>query len=403
MPRFSYQAYNSNKERQDGIIDAENRAQAFEKLNRLSLYPLKITPLDETEVARFMSKSFARVHAADVVVLTRQVSDLLEAGLTILSALLLVSKQAWRPALKNVVEALINDLKEGRTFSAALSNHPAVFSKVYVALVRSSEAGGFLKEAMARIADFMEEEEAFKSKIRSAMVYPAFIAIVGIATVYVLLSFVIPKLVVVFQDFGQELPLPTQILIAVSNTVSAFWWLAVLIVVLAIFVWARVLKTTEGRLFFDRLLLRAPVVGQLMLKTQMERFARILSTLLGNGVTILPSLEIIRDIVDNKVLQNEIDQIRLKVRDGAPLSKAVGQSHYFPVAIVNIAAVGEESGSLEKVLRKVSETYAKEVDRALKTFISLLEPAMILVMGFIVACIVIAMLLPIFEINFLAQ
>lgn len=402
MPRFFYQAYNQTREKKEGIIEAESKTQASEKLNKLSFYPLQIKALDETDEGERIIRGFKRINVADVVAFTRQLSNLLEAGLTILSALLLLLKQTWKPSLTSVIKALIDDLKEGKTFSVALSKHPTIFSKVYVALVKSAEAGGFLNEVMTRLADFMEVEETFKEKVRSAMIYPAMIAIVGAGTIYVLLSFVIPKLVLVFEDFGQILPVPTQLLVTVSVFLSSFWWLIAIAIVLIVFIWMRILKSSEGRLFFDRFKLSIPAFGDLVLKTQMERFSRILATLLGNGVAILPSLEIVRDILDNKILQDELEQIRIAVRDGASLSIAVSKSHYFPVAIVNIISVGEESGSLEKVLKKVSQTYAREVDRTLKTFISLFEPIMILVMGSIVAFIVIAMLLPIFQLNFMA-
>lgn len=403
MPRFSYQAYTQDKEKKEGVIEAETKTQAFEKLSKLSFYPLQIKALDEAGEGALLTRRFTRISAADIVAFTRQLSNLLEAGMTILSALLLVSKQAWKASLKAVIDGLINDLKEGRTFSLALSKHPGLFSKVYVALVKSSEAGGFMNEAMTRLADFMEEEEEFKAKVRSAMIYPAVIALVGAATVYVLLSFVIPKLVLVFEDFGQILPLPTQLLVTVSIFLGTYWWLTIIAILAVAFMWMRILKSPDGRSFVDRVKLNIPVFGELILKIQMERFSRILATLLASGVTILPALEIVRDTLDNALLQKDLEEIRVAVRDGASLSVAVGKSHYFPAAIVDIISVGEESGNLEKVLLKVAQTYTRETDRTLKTFLSLLEPAMILVMGSIVAFIVIAMLLPIFQINFMAR
>ena len=402
MPKFLYQAYTKSKERKEGVIEAENKTQALKKLDALSLFPINIRILDRVDSDTFIGK-IGRVNSVDVATFTRQIFNLLDSGLTILAALILVRRQAWKPSLKFIIDKLIEDLKEGKTFSDSLSQHPDIFPTLYVSLVRSGEAGGFLEEVMMRLADFLENEEELKAKLRSAMVYPALIAVVGIATIFLLLSFVIPKLVLVFEDFGQILPIPTQILIYISSLLSQYWWLVILLIGLFFFIVNRILKTSEGRFCFDNFKLKLPVFGTVILKRQMERFCRILATLLGNGVTILPSLEIVRDIMENNILKKEVKKMRADVRDGRSLAKAMSKSRYFPASIVNIISVGEESGSLEKVLKKISISYEREVDRSLKVFTSLLEPIMILVMGSIVAFIVAAMLLPIFQLNFMAR
>jgi len=402
MPKFLYQAYTKSKERKEGVIEAENKTQALKKLDSLSLFPINIRILDRVDSDTFIGK-IGRVNSVDVATFTRQISNLLDSGLTILAALILVRRQAWKPSLKFIIDKLIEDLKEGKTFSDSLSQHPDIFPTLYVSLVRSGEAGGFLEEVMMRLADFLENEEELKTKLRSAMVYPALIAVVGIATIFILLSFVIPKLVLVFEDFGQILPMPTQILIYISSLLSQYWWLVVFLIGLFFFIVNRILKTSEGRSCFDNFKLKLPVFGTVILKRQMERFCRILATLLGNGVTILPSLEIVRDIMENNILKREVEKMRADVRGGRSLAKAMSKSKYFPASIVNIISVGEESGSLEKVLKKISISYEREVDRSLKAFTSLLEPIMILVMGSIVAFIVAAMLLPIFQLNFMMR
>lgn len=402
MPKFLYQAYTKSKERKEGVIEAENKTQALKKLDSLSLFPINIRILDRVDSDTFIGK-IGRVNSVDVATFTRQISNLLDSGLTILAALILVRRQAWKPSLKFIIDKLIEDLKEGKTFSDSLSQHPDIFPTLYVSLVRSGEAGGFLEEVMMRLADFLENEEELKAKLRSAMVYPALIAVVGIATIFILLSFVIPKLVLVFEDFGQILPMPTQILIYISSLLSQYWWLVVLLIGLFFFIVNRILKTSEGRSCFDNFKLKLPVFGTVILKRQMERFCRILATLLGNGVTILSSLEIVRDIMENNILKREVEKMRADVRGGRSLAKAMSKSKYFPASIVNIISVGEESGSLEKVLKKISISYEREVDRSLKAFTSLLEPIMILVMGSIVAFIVAAMLLPIFQLNFMMR
>ncbi|MDD5005120.1 MAG: type II secretion system F family protein [Candidatus Omnitrophica bacterium] len=402
MPKFFYQAYTKSKEKKEGVIEAENKMQALERLDRLSLFPVGIKlsdGIDNEEVVRIRG----RVKFSDIVTFSRQISNLLDSGLTILAALMLVLKQTLKPSLKSVIEEIIEDLKEGKTFSYSLSRHPNIFSGLYVSLIKSGETGGFLEDTMKRIADFMESEEELRAKVRSAMIYPILIAIVGIITIFVLLSFVVPKLVLVFEDFGQTLPLPTQVLVSLSYLLSRYWWLVVLFITLIIFIINRISKTQEGRIFIDRFKLKIPVLGTIVLKRQIERFCRILATLLGNGVTILPSLEVVRDIMENNILKREIEKMRLEIRDGSSLTKAMSKSRHFPVSVINIISVGEESGSLEKVLQKISANYEREIDRDLRDFTSLLEPLMILVMGLIVAFIVTAMLLPIFQINFMAR
>jgi len=402
MPKFSYQAYNNLKERKEGVIEAENKTQALAKLDSLSLFPIRITTQEESASSSFTT-SATKARSQDIINFTRQIANLLDAGLTILVALNILSKQKWSPTFKLVIEKLIDSVREGKSFSDSLNQYPKIFSSLYVSMVRSGEMGGFLKEIIKRLADFMENEDELKNKVSSAMVYPLLILSVGILTVFILLSFVVPKLVLVFEDFGQALPMPTQILISISSFLNQFWWTIILLFGIVVFVINRVLKTKEGKLLFDGLTLKIPLLGELVLKRQVERFSRILSTLLHSGVTILPSLEVARDILDNSILKKEVESVRVDVRDGSSLAKAVSRAKTFPASLVTIISVGEESGNLEDVLLKFSIGYERDIDRAVKMVTSLLEPLMILTMGAVVAFIVSAMLLPIFQINFIAR
>lgn len=402
MPKFSYQAYNNLKERKEGVIEAENKTQALAKLDSLALFPIRITTQEESASSSFTT-SATKARSQDIINFTRQIANLLDAGLTILVALNILSKQKWSPTFKLVIEKLIDSVREGKSFSDSLNQYPKIFSSLYVSMVRSGEMGGFLKEIIKRLADFMENEDELKNKVSSAMVYPLLILSVGILTVFILLSFVVPKLVLVFEDFGQALPMPTQILISISSFLNQFWWTIILLFGIVVFVINRVLKTKEGKLLFDGLTLKIPLLGELVLKRQVERFSRILSTLLHSGVTILPSLEVARDILDNSILKKEVESVRVDVRDGSSLAKAVSRAKTFPASLVTIISVGEESGNLEDVLLKFSIGYERDIDRAVKMVTSLLEPLMILTMGAVVAFIVSAMLLPIFQINFIAR
>jgi len=400
MPKYFYQAYTMARENKQGVIEAKDKNHALEKLSSLSLFPL-IIESEEADADNATVKQ-SKVKHKEAIVFTRQLSNLLGSGFNILSALQLTIKQKWSYAFLSIVKKLIKDLKEGMTFSDALAQHPEVFSGLYVALIRAGENGGFLEGAAQRLSELMEKEEDLKEKVKSAMVYPLFIAIVGIATVFILLGFVIPKLILVFEDFGQELPLPTRILVNISSFFRTYWWV-IIVFILIFFAARRMFKTPNNRIFLDELKLKVPILGEIILKREMEQFSRILAALLDNGVTILVSLGIVCDIIDNRMLKKEVENIKLAVKDGVSLAEAAAKARHFPTALVNIISVGEEGGNLEAVLKKISHTYDRELDRSLKALSSLLEPFMILVMGLVVSFIVAAMLLPIFQLNFITQ
>jgi len=401
MPKFFYKAKTQNKQLKEGILEAEHKIQVLRKLEELSYYPIVVREIDELkdETVSFVSRG--KISSADIIYLTRQISNLVGAGLTILAALNIVQKQITKLSLKMLIREIAADLKDGVAFSDALSKHPKEFSNLYVSLIRSGEIGGFLDKALLQLADFLENEEEIKANIRSAMAYPILIAVAGVAAVFVLLSVVIPRLVLVFQDFEQALPRPTEILINISMFLNQYWWLIIVGLCTVIFIINRIAKTREGKLFFDRSALGIPLIGNIILKRQMERFCRTLATLLRNGVTILPSLKITKDVLENEILKLQIAKVYSEISDGTTLSNAMRKSSRFPISVVNMVSVGEESGMLEGVLNKVADSYEREINRHQKTLISLLEPMMILIMGSVVAFIVLAMLLPIFEMNFM--
>ena len=401
MPKFFYKAKTQDKQIKEGVIEAEHKIQVLRKLEQLSYFPIVVKEIDEFKEEAVSFASRKSISPADIVSLTRQISNLVGAGLTILAALNIVQKQITKLSLKVLIREIAADLKDGMAFSDTLSKHPKAFSNLYVGLIRSGEAGGFLDKALIQLADFLDNEEEIKANIRSAMAYPILIAVSGVAAVFVLLSVVIPRLVLVFEDFEQILPRPTEILIAISMFLNQYWWLITVGLCTIIFVFNRIAKTREGKLIFDRFALSIPLIGNIILKRQMERFCRTLATLLRNGVTILPSLEITKNILGNEILKLQIAKVYSEIRDGSTLSQAMRKSTRFPLTVVNMVSVGEESGMLEGVLNKVADSYERELNRHQKTLISLLEPMMILIMGSVVAFIVLAMLLPIFEMNFM--
>lgn len=260
-----------------------------------------------------------------------------------------------------------------------------------------------MENVLLRIAEFQESQEELTAKVKSAMIYPALMASVGIVTILVLITFVIPRIVSMFKDLNQSLPIPTVILLNISDFIKNFWFIILGAFLLIYLAFKRLKSTREGRLAMDRAELSFPVFGPLVLKTEIARFARTLATLLSNGVPILDALSVVSNIMENEVLKEDIKTAQKEVREGSALAAGLAKGAYFPVFVNNMISVGEESGAAEKALFKVAAAYEREVDRAVKTMTSLLEPLMILTLGLILGFIVIAMLLPIFEISFVAR
>ncbi len=405
MPRFIYRAKKGPKEEVSGSIEAENKNADLHKLTAMGHFPISIEEEDIEQAA--LKKSpflrFRRISVRDLSVFTRQLSDLLEAGLPLLRTLSVLQKQTVNRYLQSVIGDLKDSVQDGNPLSTSLQKHPKIFSGLYVSMVKSGETGGSLENVLVRLAEFQESQEELNTTVRQAMAYPALMAIVGTVTIFVLMVFVIPKIVTMFQDLNQTLPLPTVILLNISYFMRDFWWVLVGVASLIYFAFLRIAKTHEGRMIIDRFKLAFPVMGQLILRAEIARFSRTLSTLLNNGVPILEALSVVIDIMENESLKEDTRLAQREVREGSNLAKGLGKGAYFPIFVNNMIAIGEESGALEKALLKVATSYEREVDKAVKVLTTLLEPLMILTMGLIIGFIVIAMLLPIFEISFIAR
>lgn len=406
MPRFVYSAKDSNKRMVQGSLIAESEGEAIEKLGQMGCFPVSIRieePIPSRRETAPRYRFFTRVRRRDTCLFMRQLSDLLEAGLTLFGALQIIRDQTENPRLREIVAGLGSHIREGTSFSEALAHHPKVFPPLFVSMVRSGEVGGLLPRVLARLADFGEEEEELAVKVRSALAYPALIFFVGIGTIFILLTFVIPKLVSLFEEVGQALPLPTRILIGVSQVLASAWWLLLAIVTLGIFLIGQVAHSQQGRFVLDRIKLNLPVWGPLIRKVETARFARSLGMLLKHGVAILQAVEVVTQTMVNEGLRRGVERIHEQLEGGTSLSQAMRDSQVFPPFVINMVAVGEESGALDRSLLKIAEAYERQADRAMKLMASLIEPVMILAMGLIVGFIVISMLLPIFQIDLLAR
>ena len=406
MQKFLYKAKDGRKQVMQGILEAETERGALSKLSQMGYFPLSIQKEEAGPQRQASSRSFSiftGIRRRDITFFTRQLSDLLEAGLTLMRALNVIQDQTENPRLQEILGDIVSHVRDGKSFSDALAVYPKVFPPIYVSMVRSGEVGGILGGVLARLADFSEKEEELQGKVRAAMAYPALICLVGMGTVAVLLIFVVPKLVLLFQDVGQVLPLPTQILIAVSRGVAKYWWVALLIAALGGFLGRRQRLPQGARLAIDRIKLRFPVWGSLIKKVEIARFARSLATLLSHGVPILQAMQSVYQATGNEMLKGELQKIGDQLRGGTTLSQGMRLSRIFPNLVINMVSVGEEAGSLDRSLIKIADTYEREADRAMKMMTALVEPVMILVMGSVVGFIVVSMLLPIFQIDILAR
>lgn len=390
----------------EGSLEAETEQEALAKLSQMGYFPLSIQREETSPQGQAAPRSFrlfTRIRRRDITLFTRQLADLLESGLPLMRTLDVLREQMENPRLQEVLADLASQIRDGRSLSDALAIYPRVFSPLYVSMVRSGEVGGMLGEVLARLADFAEKEEELHVKMRSALAYPILILLVGMGTIAVLLMFVVPKLVLLFQEVGQILPLPTRVLIGLSQWFVSYWWLVVSIAGLGVFLVRRGGLSQGARLAIDRIKLRLPVCGSLIKKVEIARFARSLATLLSHGVPILQGMQVVVQATGNELLRGELQQIGEQLKGGDSLSQGMRRGRIFPALVTHMVAVGEEAGSLDRSLFKIADTYEREADRAMKLMTSLVEPVMILIMGSLVGFIVIAMLLPIFEIDLLAR
>jgi len=398
MPIYTYTAISKPGQTIQADIEADSEQDAINKINRQGYFPIEIKAghLSQDDHGGF---SLRKVSNKDIVLFTRQLSNLIGSGINLLNALNIISTQAQNKYLKAVLSDITGKIKDGSPFSESLSAHPAIFSGLYRSMVHSGEVGGNIAQELKRLADFLEKEEELKNTIQAALTYPIFIISVSIITIIVLLGFVIPRLVSMFNDMGQALPLPTQIIIGLSAFLQVYWWLALALILICVFLIRRFYSQPQGRLYLDSLKIKTPVLGLIILKTEISRLTRTLSLLLASGIPIVYALDTASSVVKNQVLRKETQRLKGQISSGASLSSAMKKSSMFSAFVTNIVAIGEETGSLEKSLMNIAEDYEKEADRSLKALTRLLEPAIILIMGLVVGFIVLSMLLPIFQIN----
>ena len=405
MATYSYKAADSSGKIVTGVLEADEEKKVVAELQTLGLIPIRIAltkgngkRLGLNVSEQFLSLFFG-VSSKDVMVFTQDLATLLEAGLPVDRALSLLIESAEKERFKMVVNDILKSVQGGGYLSDALAKHPRAFTSFYVSMARAGEAGGVLEAVLSRLGEFLESAQELKDYIKSAMVYPIFLVGVGGVSIIVLLTFVIPKFSIIFSDMGQAIPLSTQLLLGVSELLQSYWWAILILLGAGYFFIGKYINTPAGRLKFDRKKMNFPVVGDLIKKIEVARFARTLGTLTKSGVPILQALTLVKDIMGNKVISAAMEKVYARVKEGDRLSKPLRDTGIFPPLAIQMITVGEETGRLDRMLLRVAESYEKMVRNTVKRLISLLEPAMILLMGLVVGFVVVSMLMAVFSMN----
>jgi type IV pilus assembly protein PilC len=396
MAEYRYTAMSLQGKKTSGKMEAENK----EDLKRL-LRGQKLTLLKEKKVTDKQGKGgiLNRVTPKDIAVFTRQLSTMLEGGVGLLRSFTVLEKQCEKPKLKVVVGEIIQDISSGKSISYALSKHPQYFDSLYVSMVKAGEASGALDTILNRIAESQEKAEEIKGKIRTAMIYPSIVLVLSFTIVFLLMSFVIPNFVVLFEDTGVPMPSLTVFVIGISKWFNKNWYWILLGVGILAFIGYKYQKTPKGKRNSHRLILRLPLFGKIFKKASVARFSRTLETLLDSGVPILSAFDIVADTVGNILMGESIREVKDKIKSGHTIAKPLEETGSFPPMVVNMIDVGEESGELVKMLSKLADFNERELEETIRDSLAAFEPMMILIMALTVGMIVVAMYLPVFSLS----
>jgi type IV pilus assembly protein PilC len=392
MPQFTYTARAVNGDLKSATIEAPNRDEVIKQLKQQRLNVVKI---DEGSAVK--KKRLGAIKMRDIVIFTRQFSTMINSGLPLVQALDILAQQSENPALKDVTRQVVFDVESGNTVADALRKHPKAFSELYVNMVAAGEAGGILDTILMRLAIFMEKNDALIRKVKGAMIYPAVIMSVAAIAITVLLIFVIPTFQSMFESAHIALPLPTRIVIGISHALKTYWYVIIAVVAGIVFSIRRYYATPNGKLTIDRMMLRMPVLGDVLRKSAVSRFTRTLGTLISSGVSILDGLEITAKTSGNRVIQDAIMESRASIAGGETIAAPLKKSQVFPPMVISMISVGEQTGGLDEMLTKIADFYDEEVDAAVSGLLALMEPVMIVFLGVVVGGMVIAMYLPIFD------
>ena len=403
MAVYQYKAVTPAGEIVEKSMEAASPANVFDHLERSGMTPLKITEVKAKSSQSLAAFGQKKVKLDDLVLFTKQLVTLLKAGVPLLSALEALYEQTEHPTLKEVISELYRDVEGGQSLSDAMAKHPKVFPALYVSSIRAGEASGAMEQVLSRMATLLEHDKETRAKLKSAMRYPIIvISSLGIAFL-VLMTFVVPRFVDMFLQAGMELPLPTRILIAMSNALQQYGIYGFFGFVALIVAFKQYIKTRTGRYQWDKFKLNLPIIGNLTLKVAMSRFARMFQTLNSSGMPILETLDILSETVGNEVVSRELQKVTLGVRRGEGIAEPLRRSKLFPPMVIRMVAIGEQSGSLDDMLLNISEHYDLEVDYAVKNLSTMIEPMLTVGLGIIVLFLALSIFLPMWNLTSLAR
>lgn len=398
MPVYIWKGKNSQGEKRKGEIEAPDQTSVLAQLKRLRISDpvIKEKPKDLFgNVAFFKPK----VTGKDVVIFTRQLSTMIDAGLPLVQGLEILEKQQDNPTFKKVLNSIRTDVESGSTLADSMRKHPKVFDSLFSNMIEAGETGGILDTILSRLAVFMEKSMALKKKIKGAMTYPTICLAISILILAVILIFVVPVFETMFEDFGSTLPLPTLFLVNLSNLVKDYFIFLIIAFVIIVMIFKKIYNTEKGRLIIDRYALKSPVFGILLKKVAVAKFTRTLSTMLHSGVPILEALQVVAKTSGNKVIENAVFRVADSIAEGRPIAEPLEESGVFPNMVVQMINVGESVGALDTMLEKIADFYDQEVDQAVENLTAMIEPFMMVFLGGMIGGIVVAMYLPIFKIG----
>ncbi len=404
MPVYEYSALDSKGKQTKGIIDADSPLSARNKLRGSDLFPVNIKESSSHIKTQHTGTTsintlLRRIKASDISTITRQLATLMSAGIPLVASLELLVTQEVNPLLKKVLAQTKESVNEGNSFASSLKQHSKYFSQIYINMVTAGEASGSLDLVLERLAEFSENQEALKGKVIAAMVYPVIMLCIAVLALLLLVTFVVPKFVAVFDEMEKALPLPTLIVIGASNFLKSYWWLILLFFIVAGFIFRHAKQTERFARVWDEVKLKMPVFGSVIKRMIIARFARTLGSLLQSGVTLLNALEIVRNVVNNILVAEIIDNAIDEIKEGKSLSAPLSKNKLIPPVAVQMISVGEHSGELEKMLNKIADIYEREVESKVSALTSMLEPFMLLGMAVIVGFIAFSILQPIMEMS----
>lgn len=400
MAEYLYKATTPTGQSVEGSMEGKDEATVVQSLHQLGYIPIRITSTSEEGPGLHLSSFLPqRVGIKNLLIFTQELSTLVSAGLPIDRSLDILGSLTENGQMREAVKDVLKRVEGGDSLAEALGQYPRIFPKLYINMVKAGESGGFLEVILSRLAQYLQSTKEIREYLISVMIYPLILTMVSGLSITIMITFVIPRFAKVFSDMGQAIPLPTQIMLDTSHIVRGYWWVGVGTVGFIYFGLKMYLKDEERKWKWDRFKLRWIAVGDLIKKIEVARFARTLGTLLQSGVSILPALNLVKEVSQNEAISRSIGYIRDRLRGGKGISKSLEETGIFPPLAIHMIGVGEETGRLDEMLLKVAETYEENVQTSLKRFVSLLEPLIILVMGGVVGFIVVSMLLAIFSIN----